>query len=166
MSAPAAPPELAQFNYARARFEPDDPRMAGFIEGLERINSLADVSPGFLWRLQTEHGHSIDIRPFPDSRKLITLSTWASIEALRSFVYRGAHAGYLARRSEWFEEDQGVYLVLWWRLAGTPPTIAEGMERLERLRGDGPGPFAFDMRNLHEPDGSRIQPTLPQGTSQ
>jgi hypothetical protein len=38
--------------------------MADFAAGLERINALADQSPGFVWRLQTAEGDATSIRPF------------------------------------------------------------------------------------------------------
>jgi len=55
--------QLAQFNCARARFQLDDTRMRDFVAALDKINKLAEKSPGFIWRLQTGAGHSIDIRP-------------------------------------------------------------------------------------------------------
>ena len=45
---------LAQFNVARMLAPIDDPVMEGFRSQLDRINALADQSPGFVWRLQTE----------------------------------------------------------------------------------------------------------------
>jgi hypothetical protein len=47
---------LAQVNIGRVRASLTDPLMAGFVAGLEPINALADSSPGFVWRLQTEAG--------------------------------------------------------------------------------------------------------------
>ncbi|MGH7497550.1 MAG: DUF3291 domain-containing protein [Gemmatimonadales bacterium] len=48
--------ELAQVNIGRARGEMTDPVMAEFVGRLAEINVLADASPGFVWRLQTEDG--------------------------------------------------------------------------------------------------------------
>jgi len=47
---------LAQLNIGRVLWPPDDPRMAGFMGRLDELNKLADESPGFVWRLQTEAG--------------------------------------------------------------------------------------------------------------
>jgi hypothetical protein len=164
MTGDATGPHLAQFNFARARHQPDDSRMAGFVDALDEINHLADRSPGFIWRLQTGTGHALEIRPFADDNlKLVTLSTWRDIESLRRFVYRGAHAGFLGRRSEWFEEPQGAYLVMWWRDERAPPTVEEGLERLERLQRDGPTPEAFDMSTAYRPDGTRFVRPEQQG---
>jgi hypothetical protein len=55
---------LAQLNIARLRARLDSPQLADFIAGLEPINALADRSPGFVWRLQTEDGDATAIRAF------------------------------------------------------------------------------------------------------
>jgi Domain of unknown function (DUF3291) len=44
--------ELAQMNVARLRAPLDSPQLADFVGALDRINALADRSPGFVWRLQ------------------------------------------------------------------------------------------------------------------
>ena len=56
--------QLAQANIARTRAALDDPLMQGFVEQLEPINRLADDSPGFVWRLQTEEGDATSIQLF------------------------------------------------------------------------------------------------------
>lgn len=71
--------ELAQVNVARARGEMSDPVMAGFAARLDDINALAERSPGFVWRLQTEDGDATAIRPYQDLRILINLSVWADL---------------------------------------------------------------------------------------
>ena len=48
--------ELAQLNIGVIRGPMDSPVMAQFAANLERVNALADASPGFVWRLQTEAG--------------------------------------------------------------------------------------------------------------
>ena len=49
---------LAQLNVARLRAPMDDPIIDDFRVNLARINSLAEVSPGYVWRLQDESGDS------------------------------------------------------------------------------------------------------------
>ena len=48
--------ELAQLNIGIIRGPMDSPVMAEFAANLARINALAESSPGFIWRLQTEDG--------------------------------------------------------------------------------------------------------------
>jgi Domain of unknown function (DUF3291) len=157
---------LAQFNFARARFPTDDIRMKAFVDALDEINELSERSSGFVWRLQTGAGHSIDIRPFEDDNlKLITLSAWRDIESLRQFVYRSAHAGFLRRRDAWFKVPREPYLVLWWVSASDLPTVADGMERLNHLKQFGATLYAFDFRTAFNADGTPYV-TLAQQTEQ
>jgi Domain of unknown function (DUF3291) len=138
---------LAQVNVATLRAPLDGPELAGFVAQLEPINALADHSPGFVWRLQTEDGDATSIRPYDDERIMVNLSVWASLEALRGFVYATRHLDVMRRRREWFPRMADPYLALWWVPAGTIPTVVEAKERIERLARDGPGPDAFTFRS-------------------
>src|SRR6266516_4488771 len=111
---PVARFHLAQVNIGRLRAPLDDPIMEGFRSQLDPINALADGSPGFVWRLQTEEGNAMAIRPFDDDRMAINMSVWESLAALQQFVYRSAHVGPLRDRKQWFESIEGPILVLWW----------------------------------------------------
>ena len=57
---------LAQLNVARMVAPLYSPEMAEFMDNLEPINALADRSPGFVWRLQSDEGDATSIRPFGD----------------------------------------------------------------------------------------------------
>ena len=61
--------------------------MAGFLNRLDELNALAEKSPGFVWRLQTGEGNATYFRPYADDRILMNMSVWATIEALRDYVY-------------------------------------------------------------------------------
>ena len=137
---------LAQVNVARLVAPLDSPQLAGFVGELDPINVIADRSPGFVWRLQTEDGDATAIRPFDDDRILVNMSVWESIEALGRFVFESRHLEVLRRRREWFEKMAEAYLALWWIPAGTIPTIADAKTRLICLRQHGPTPFAFTFR--------------------
>jgi hypothetical protein len=137
---------LAQVNVATLRAPLDGPELAGFVAQLEPLNALADQSPGFVWRLQTEDGDATAIRPFDDDRVMVNLSVWASLEALRSFVYATGHLDVMRHRRAWFHRMPDPYLALWWLPAGTIPTVAEAKERLELLAAKGPTTDAFTFR--------------------
>jgi hypothetical protein len=144
---------LAQVNIGRLRAPLDDPIMEGFRSQLDVINALADRSPGFVWRLQTEQGNAMAIRPFDDERMAINLSVWTSLEALQQFVYHSAHIGPLRDRKQWFEPIESPILALWWIPAGEIPTVADALDRL-RLLERGPSPAAFTFRKpFPRPDG-------------
>jgi hypothetical protein len=137
---------LAQVNIGRLRAPIDDPAMEGFRSQLDPINALADRSPGFVWRLQTEEGNATAIRPYDDERMAINMSVWESLAALQEYVYRSAHVGPLRDRKQWFEPLDGPILALWWIPVGHIPTVAEAKDRLQQLKERGPSPDAFTFR--------------------
>jgi hypothetical protein len=143
--------ELAQLNIGIIKGPMDSPIMADFAANLERINALADQSPGFMWRLQTEEGDATSIRPFEDENLLVNMSVWRDVESLNKFVYRSAHVDIMRRRREWFELMREAFLVLWWVPAGHRPSIAEAVARLEVLRSKGPTAEAFTFRQAFPP---------------
>ena len=143
-------PHIVQANVARMRAPLDDPIMAGFVESLEPLNALADASPGFVWRLQTEEGNATEIDVFGDELILFNMSVWESIEALEAYVYRSDHVNAVRQRSEWFERPDKSPLVLWWVEEGHIPSIEEGKARLEKLWADGPTAEAFTFRTRFE----------------
>jgi uncharacterized protein DUF3291 len=125
----------------------DDPLMAGFVGRLDEINALADRSPGFVWRLQTEAGNATYLRPYDDNRILFNFSIWETIDALRNYVYKTAHAELLRDRRKWFEQMDSMSLALWWVPAGQIPTIEDAKERLAHLEQHGPAEFAFTFKS-------------------
>lgn len=149
---------LAQVNIGRLRAPLESPEIAEFVAGLEPINSLADSSPGFVWRLQDDTGDATSIRPFGDDSILVNMSVWESFEALRSYVYDSEHVVYMRRRREWFTKLETALLALWWIPAGTLPTTMDARERLAHLDAHGPSPHAFTFRRAFTPDGMEIPP--------
>ncbi|GGM59147.1 hypothetical protein GCM10010106_01150 [Thermopolyspora flexuosa] len=145
---------LAQLNVARMVAPLDSPVMADFVAGLEHINRLADSWPGFVWRLKGS-GPTGTTPDTEDERVLVNLSVWESREALWSYTYRSEHLRFMQRRREWFEPLRQPHLVMWWIPQGVIPTVPEAMERLRRLREEGPSPEAFTFRDFYEPTGER-----------
>jgi len=144
---------VAQVNMGKIRFPLDDPRMQGFMSRLDDVNALADGSPGFVWRLQTNEGNATYFRPYPeDDRILLNMSVWETIEALRHYAYKTVHAEVIRNRSDWFEKFSGVYLALWCVPAGHIPSIDEAKKRVAYLEAHGPTQFAFTFKQAFEPD--------------
>jgi heme-degrading monooxygenase HmoA len=137
---------LAQVNIALPREPLDAPLLADFVAALAPVNAVADASPGFVWRLQTEDGDATAIRAFGDDRLIVNMSVWQSLEALRAFVYGDAHAAVLRRRREWFVRLGQPETALWWVPAGTTPGLEDAEERLAHLRAHGATPRAFTLR--------------------
>jgi len=143
---------IAQVNIARMKAPLDDPSMAGFVARLDEINALADGSPGFFWRLQTTEGNATYLRPYDDDRILFNLSVWETVDALREYVYRTAHAELLRQRHNWFDKFAGASVALWWVPAGHLPGIDEAKKRLAHLETHGPTQFAFTFKAIFQPD--------------
>lgn len=143
--------EIAQLNIGIIRGPMDSPIMAEFVANLGRINAMADTSPGFVWRLQTEAGDATAIRPFENENMAINMSVWRDIESLLQFVYHSSHTEIMRRRREWFERMSEAYMVLWWVARGHRPTVTEAIERLQALKRQGPHAEAFTFRQTFPP---------------
>ena len=149
---------LAQLNVGIATAPLDSHAMSDFMSNLDRVNALAEASPGFVWRLKADDGNATSFRPI-DDRTLVNMSVWTDAQSLSDFVFRTAHVEFMRRRGEWFHRMPEAYLVLWWVPEGHLPSMDEAVERLARLRRDGPTPHAFNFRTLFP------QPDAPQGVA-
>ena len=136
---------LAQLNIARMVAPIDEPPMDSFQAQLDRINALAECSPGFIWRLQDEDGDATSIQAFDDPLILVNMSVWESLESLHQYVYKSDHMKVLRNRREWFSHLDGPSLVLWWVRQGHQPDVAEAKHRLELLAKKGPTADAFNF---------------------
>jgi len=149
---------IAQLNVGRAVAPPGSSELADFMAALDRINALAESSPGFVWRLQSSSGNATDILVSDDPRFLVNMSVWASVEALFEFVYRSVHTDVMKRRREWFEKPAQAYQVLWWIPAGCIPTVEEALERLAHFRREGPTERAFTFSRRYPSPGESGAP--------
>jgi hypothetical protein len=151
---------IAQVNIGRLVAPLDSPQLAGFVDQLDAVNAVADNTPGFLWRLQTEDGNATALRVFEadaegaDGGILINMSVWATVQALADYVYGDAHLAVLRRRREWFERMTEAYTALWWIPRGRVPTITDAEDRVKHLRAHGPTPFAFTLRQYFAAPGT------------
>lgn len=148
--------EIAQLNVGRTVARLDDPRLAGFVDRLDEINALAERSPGFAWRLQSDSGNATDIKVSDDPLFIVNLTVWSSVEALFDFAYRSDHRSVFAQRFEWFERWPGPNVVLWWQPTGTIPEIQDALRRLRLLTEAGPTPDAFTFKRRFGPP-SRVE---------
>ena len=150
--------QLAQLNIAVMKEPLDSPLMADFVGGLDRINALAEGSPGFAWRLQTEEGNATALRPMGEN-VLVNMSVWQDVASLERYVYRSAHVEVMRRRKEWFERLSEAFMVLWWVPTGHRPTVNEAVSRLEQLRQHGATPDAFTFRQAFAAPDASADPT-------
>ena len=128
---------LAQVNVGRLKAPIDHPVIKDFADNLDRINALAEASPGFVWRLTGEGNNATDLAIDHDPLFIPNLSVWENIPSLGAFVYRSDHVEIMRRRREWFEVLGKMHFVMWWIPEGHLPTLDEGLERLENLKANG-----------------------------
>jgi GNAT superfamily N-acetyltransferase len=133
---------VAQINLGTLIAPPDDPRVAAFMEALDRINAIADEAPGFVWRLQTEAGNATDIQMFDDPLRIVNMSVWESVDALKAYAYRSEHVDFFRRRAEWFEPD-AKQVALWHVADGEIPELDEALRRVAFLDTYGASAYSF-----------------------
>jgi hypothetical protein len=128
---------LAQLNIAKAKDEMNSATMKGFVDRLDEINSLADRSPGFIWRLQTEEGDATSIKIFNDPSLIVNMSVWENIESLKNYVYKSVHIELIRSRNEWFHKMDRLHQVLWYVPIGHKPSVEEAEAKLLYLEQHG-----------------------------
>lgn len=136
---------FAQLNLAEMTMPYEDPAMADFVNNLDRINGIADESPGFIWRY-TEPDNTASTSVFGENM-LVNMSVWTDKQSLMDFTYRSPHLEIYKRRKEWFAKMQGPHMVCWYVLEGHIPTLQEAKERIEYLAKHGETPWAFSFRS-------------------
>jgi hypothetical protein len=144
---------LAQLNVGRIVAETDDPRLAEFMNALDRVNGIGKRSPGFIWMMEGsgEPGRgNTEASIGGDPRFIANLSVWEDVASLEHFVWNTVHRQFYERRAEWFEVMPAQHLVMWWVPRGHLPTLDEGLARLERLQTEGPTEDAFGWAWLED----------------
>ena len=144
---------LAQLNVGRLRAEPGDPRVAAFMDALDRVNGVGRRSPGFVWMMEGSGAPgtgNTEAAIGGDPRFIANLTVWESVGALERFVWNTVHRRFYARRREWFEVLAARHFVMWRTPVGHRPDLDEGLGRLEHLRIHGDTDHAFGWSHLEE----------------
>lgn len=142
---------IAEFNWGRLLHDWTDKRVQPFVEGLERVNRLAERSPGFIWRMPDDEMETSQLGPpLSDHRVASTLSVWRSSEDLQKFVFNSLHGSFLKRGSEWFEVTDAPRYVLWPVDPAHRPGMEEGLNKIRHLEQHGASPECFDFRWFNE----------------
>jgi hypothetical protein len=148
----ASASHVAHLNVAVLRHDWDDPRVAEFVENLDRVNAVAERAPGFVWRMgdaEMEAGQTDPAGAFGGQPRVAsTLSVWQTPEQLADFVHRTVHGAFLRRRAAWFEAPDARHFVMWRVPAGHRPGLDEALARLEHLRRHGDSDHAFGWDRL------------------
>jgi hypothetical protein len=137
---------LAELNVGRLVAPTDDPRVAEFMDALDRINGLGKRMPGFVWMMEGsgEPGTgNTETKIDGDPLHVANLTVWENVETLENFVFNTVHRQFYARRQEWFEVLGEMHFVMWWVPEGHRPTLDEALARLEHLKRRGASDHAF-----------------------
>lgn len=142
---------LAQINIASMKASLDNPIMREFVENTDRINALAERSPGFLWRYKEDEAAKSDLplTVFKDNSILVNMSVWNSMEDLFKFTYQSDHKEIFKKRKQWFQLLEDSHMACWYIADGQWPLLSEGKKRLEYMDAFGNSPYAFTFKNLY-----------------
>jgi hypothetical protein len=145
--------QLAEINIARMKgVDINDPIMKEFVDNLVLVNTLAETSEGFVWRLKDEESsNSTAFNPYNDEQVIINISVWESIETLENYVFKTFHTEFLKRRKEWFQTYGKASTAMWWIPEGQFPTIEEAVGKLDELQKNGASEKVFNFRKKYLP---------------
>lgn len=146
---------LAQVNIARMLAPLDSPVMKDFVANLDRVNTLAEASPGFIWRLKDDSNNATSIKVFDDDFLIVNLSVWQDVDALFNYVYKSDHREVLKRKTEWFSAMGEAHMAMWYVQPGAFPTAQQAAQKITYLREHGETPQAFTFRRRYTPEDVR-----------
>ncbi len=138
---------LAQLNVALAKGDSESEMMRGFYDNVERVNTLAEASKGFVWRYRDEPGDDPGLHVFDTPQLLVNLSVWESLESLKHFMFQTMHLQFMKQKKEWFQPLDKPNYVLWYIAQGHIPDLFEAKERLIHLQRHAETPFAFSFKS-------------------
>ncbi|WP_337966588.1 DUF3291 domain-containing protein [uncultured Flavobacterium sp.] len=139
---------LAEINIAKMKgVDINDPIMKEFTDNLELINTLAENSDGFVWRLKDDSYNATNLNQYNDEQIIVNVSVWENIETLEYYMYKTFHSDFLKRRKEWFLKFGKAHTAMWWIPKGHIPTLEEAVEKLDYLQKNGVSELVFDLRN-------------------
>ncbi|AUH35026.1 DUF3291 domain-containing protein [Paracoccus tegillarcae] len=144
---------LAELNVGRLLAPTDDPRVADFMDALDRINGMGKRMPGFVWMMEGsgEPGTgNTENNIGDDPQAVANLTVWEDVESLEKFVWQTVHRQFYERRAEWFEVMGDMHFVMWWVPVGHKPTLDEALARLDHLREHGDSDHAFGWKWLEQ----------------
>jgi Domain of unknown function (DUF3291) len=132
---------LAELNIGKFKHPTSDPRMAEFMDNLDRVNAIAERSPGFVWRLKGDNNNAMDFRVGDDMA--VNLSVWQDADSLENYVFKTVHVQFYKKREAWFGLMEKPHMVFWWVPEGHRPSLDEAHARLMHYEKNGASEFAF-----------------------
>jgi hypothetical protein len=134
---------LVQLNIGKFKYPTTDPRMAGFMDNLDRVNAVADRAEGFIWRLVSDGSNNATDLRYGDDDYAVNMSIWTDAKSLENYVFKTVHVQIYKARGDWFEKLGKPHMVFWWVPEGTIPTLKEAVDKLEYYQKHGATEAAF-----------------------
>ena len=144
---------LAELNIGRLLAPTDDPRVAEFMDNLDRVNGLGKRMPGFVWMMEGSGAPgtgNTENNIGGDPQFVTNLTVWEDVSTLEQFVWNTVHRQFYERRQEWFEVLGKMHFVMWWVPEGHQPSLQEALDRLDHLRDNGDSDHAFGWSYLKD----------------
>ena len=126
----------------------EDPIMKELVDNIDSVNTLAESSAGFIWRLKDENNNASSMNLYNDEQIIINVSVWETKATFENFVYKTFHSDFLRKRKDWFLQFGKAHTAMRWIEAGQVPTMEEALNRLNFLQKNGASEFAFDFKNF------------------
>lgn len=149
---------LVQANYGEwdpERYTPE--KFQQFMDYGSRIMQQATPGSGFIWSSGNSFYNDSNVtRIFNEPNAILNLSVWASYDALKQFVFNGAHKEVMQNRDTWLKKLPQQVSVLWWVEVGKMPTIEQAKEKLDLINAEGATPAAFGFRRAFNSDGRAL----------
>lgn len=147
---------LAEFNIGTLKYDWEDPRVADFLNNLDRIYGVAMRSKGYVWHLDGDEMEDAQVDPNGvlggNPRTASTLSVWEDVRSLEEFAFNTVHKQFYDRKDEWYDPAEQVWdghrIVMWWVPEGHRPSVEEAAERLQHLIDHGNSDHAFNWHHL------------------
>jgi hypothetical protein len=146
--------DLAELNLGVLKYDWDDPRVQGFLDGLDLVTGVAQPRAGFVWMMPEEDMDTAQNDPTgamggtPLSAS--TLRVWERVAVLEHFVRNAVHKQFYDPKGEWYNAGVDQRFAMWWVPQGHQPTLEEALARLEHLRDNGDSEHAFGWSYLKQ----------------
>jgi hypothetical protein len=141
---------LAQINIAKLLEPITSPLLEDFVNEIDQINTIAENSPGFVWRQKDGYENEDNKYHFDPELYIVNISVWKTIEGLKNFVYNSGHIEVYRKRAKWFEKMKTPHMALWWINSDHLPTTLEAKNKLLQLETLGDTQEAFSFKCLFE----------------
>ncbi len=143
---------LAQVNIAQMKGQIQSNVMSDFVANLDEVNTFAESSEGFIWRLKGDENNATALRVFDNEFLIISMSVWKDMECLHNFVYNGKHLEIYRRKKEWFHSMTNMHMAMWYIPVGHEPSPDEAKTKLAFINNHGESPLAFTFKNKFSPE--------------